>query len=158
MPSIVPTSTTPSAAPTITGSIVVVDMNRLVTSSLTNDEITGIINEAENIFDVNPGDAEVEVTYDITGSVLIETDGSDVSEEDLASALQKSIASALNIHQNDISVLIDSDTGIASYTISSASAEEASNLQDSLQDISTSNEVVSLILENIPSITNVPPC
>ena len=39
-----------------------VDMNKLVTSSLTDDEISEIVTEAEDTFGVYPGDIEVEVT------------------------------------------------------------------------------------------------
>ena len=57
-------------------------MNKLVTSSLTDDEITEIVTEAENIFGVYPGDVEVEVTYDIMGAISVETDGSEITEEE----------------------------------------------------------------------------
>jgi hypothetical protein len=70
-PSNVPSSTIPSATQTITGAVVFVDMTKVVTSSLTDDEITDIVNEAENTFGVYPGDVEAEVMYDITGSISI---------------------------------------------------------------------------------------
>ena len=155
MPSKAPSSTIPSAVPTITGAVVFVDMNKLVTSSLTDDEISEIVTEAENTFGVYPGDVEVEVTYDITGSVSIETDGSEVSEEELVSTLQDSIANTLNVHPSDVSVSIDSETGIATYTVSSASAEEALNLQEALQDSTISDAVASTISDEIPGITDV---
>ena len=145
----------PSAVPTITGAVVFVDMSKLVTSSLGEDEIMEIVNEAENTFGVYPGDVEVEVTYDITGSVSIETDGSEVSEEELVSALQESIANTLNVHPSDVSVTIDSETGVATYTISSASAEEALNLQEALQDTTMSDAIGSTISDDIPAITDV---
>ena len=155
IPSKVPSSTIPSAVPTITGAVVFVDMNKLVTSSLTDVEIIEIVNEAEDTFGVYPGDVEVEVTYDITGSVSIETDGSEVSEEELVSALQASIANTLNVHPSDVSVSIDSETGITTYTISSASAEEALNLQEALQDGTISDAIGSTISDEIPAITDV---
>ena len=145
----------PSAVPTITGAVVFVDMNKLVTSSLTDDEIIEIVNEAEDTFGVYPGDIEVEVTYDITGSISIETDGSEVSEGELVSALQDSIANTLNVHPSDVSVSIDSETGIATYTISSASAKAALNLQEAVHDSSISDAIGSKISDEIPAITDV---
>ena len=155
VPSTDPTSTLPSAIPTITGAVVFVDMNKLVNTSLTSDEINEIVTEAENTFGVYPGDVEAEVAYNITGSISIETDGSDISEEELLSVLQDSIADTLNVHPSDVSVSIDSETGIATYMISSASAEEASNLQERLQDKTIDDAIGSIISDETPEITNV---
>ena len=76
--------------------------------SLSEEEIATIVSDAENTFGVYPGDVEVEVTYDVTGSVTLVTDGSEIPEEELASTLQQSIASTLNVHPSDVSVVIDS--------------------------------------------------
>ena len=144
----------PSAVPTITGAIVLMDMTKLVSSSLTDDEIDEIMIAVQNDFGVYPGDVEAEVTYDITGSISIEIDG-DVSEEELVSVLQDSVATTLNAHPSDVNVSVDSATGLATYIISSASAEEASNLQEVLQDNMISDAITSIISEEIPAITNV---
>ena len=61
----------------------------------------------------------------------------------------------LNIHPSDVNVIIDSATGVATYTISSASAEDAANLQDELQLPSVSDEISSQVGSALPEISNV---
>ena len=99
-----PTSAVPSAAPSITGSVVFVELNREVSQSLTDAEIAEIVTLAEDTFGVYPGNVEAEVSYEITGTVNADFDGSDYSEEELIVAVQNSIADALSIHSSDVEV------------------------------------------------------
>ena len=91
----------PSAPPTITGAVVFVDLNKQVTSSMTDDEIADIVSQAETTFGVYPGDVIADVSYEITGTVTLDADGTDYTDEELVSALQKSIAEALNVHESE---------------------------------------------------------
>ena len=141
--------------PTITGSVVFVELNRAVSESLSDQEIADIVALAESTFGVNPGNVEADINYDITGTIKVTTDD-DVSEEDLASALQDSIADALNIHSSDVAVSIDPDTGIATYTISSSTAEDATALQEALQASSTNDAITTGVSKVLPAVTDVP--
>ena len=118
-----------------------------MSQSLTDSEIAEIVTLAEDTFGVYPGNVNADVHYEITGSVKISTDGSDISDEELISALQSSIADALNVHSSDVEVVIDPDTGLATYTVSSATAEAAEDLQKALQTSATNAE---LLLESKP--------
>ena len=95
------------------------------------------------------------VSFLADGSVKVSTDGSDVSDEELISALQTSIADALNVHSSDVVVTIDPDTGLATYTVSSATAEEAEELQKELQTSATNAAITSGVQSTLPAITNV---
>ena len=65
------------------------ELNKLVASSLTDDEIQDLITSAENSFGVQPGNVNADVSYDITGTITITADdGSSYSTEELADALQ----------------------------------------------------------------------
>lgn len=158
MPSVIPTTTPtsalPTSAPSITGSVVFIEMNTIVTSSLSNEEIADFISIAENVFGVNPGKVDAEVIYDIVGTFEISADG-DYTEDELISALQSSIADTLNIHPSDVAVEIDADTGVSTYTITSNSVDDAMNLQELLQDTSTSDDISSQVESIVPGITNV---
>ena len=156
-PTHLPTSTVPTAAPSITGAVVFVEMTNPVTESLSDAEIQDIVTLAENTFGVFPGNVEAEISYEISGTISVSTDGSEVSDENLASAIQSSIADALNVHESDVSVSIDPDTGVATYTISSATAEDAQALQDALQSSETNDAISSGVSVEIPSITDVTP-
>ena len=52
-------------------------------------------------------------------------------------------------------VVIDPETGVATYTISSASAEDATALQDALQETSTNDAITSGVSTTLPSVTDV---
>ena len=153
-PTALPTSNLPTASSTITGSVVFVEMNTIVTASLSDEEIADIISTAEEAFGVFPGSVEAEVSYDITGTIPLSTDGEYV-EEELISALQSSLADTLNIHPSDVVVEIDPDTGVATYTISSSSADDANVLQEVLQLPSTSDEISSQVSNVLPEVLNV---
>ena len=129
-------------------------MNKEVVTSLTDEELADMISLAENAFGVFPGSVEAEVTYDITGSVTLTTND-DYSEEEMISALQESIADVLNVHASDVIVEIDPETGIATYTISSATAEEALVLQSVLQEESTNDAISMGVSETIPAVQDV---
>ena len=118
--------------PSITGAVVFVEMTKPVTSTLTDSEIAELVSMAEESFGVYPGTVEAELTYDITGIVTFETDESELEEEELISALQKSIADTLSIHPSDVMVTIDPESGVATYEINSENVEDAMVLQDLL--------------------------
>ena len=96
-PSSLPTSQIPSAAPTITGAVVFIDLQKPVIATLTDDDVAEIIALAENEFGIFPGNVEAEVAYDISGTVDVVFYG-DYTDEELTSALQSSIANTLNVH------------------------------------------------------------
>ena len=131
------------------------ELNKLVASSLTDDEIQDLITSAESSFGVQPGNVNADVSYDITGSVKVSTDGSEITEEELASALETSIAAALNIHVSDVEVTIDPETGIATYKISSSNVEDANGLQEELQSAETNDEIFAGLSAAIPAIQAV---
>ena len=153
-PSAFPSSNIPTSAPTITGAVVFVDMQKSVTSTLTDDEIAEIVTLAENEFGVFPGNVEADISYEITGSVDLTFDG-DYDEEEVISTLQQSIASALNVHESDVEVTIDPDSGVATYTVSSATVEDALTLQDLLQETDTNDVISNAVSEVIPEVSSV---
>ena len=153
-PSDAPSSTIPSALPTITGSVVFIELKKEVTSSLTASEIDAIVKTTEEAFDIFPGNVEASVTYEITGTVAIAVDG-DYNAEELVEALKASIASSLNIHASDVSVSIDPDSGIVSYEISSATAEQASQLQNLLQTQGVNNAISANVANAVAGVTGV---
>lgn len=154
-PSILPSSTIPTGIPSITGSVVFVDMTKEVTESLNSGDIADIVTQAENSFGVQPGNVQADVTYDITGTVEIDFDDSEYSQEELTNAVQSSIANALGVHTSDIEVSIDSKTGEVTYTISSPTVEDAEVLQEALQTLSTNQEISGAISDAIPAVTKV---
>ena len=129
-------------------------MQKSVTATLTEDEIAEIVSLAENEFGVFPGNVESDVSYDITGTVDLTFDG-DYAEDEVISALQTSISNVLNVHESDVEVTIDPETGVATYTVSSNTAEEATALQELLQTSTTNEAIESAVANTLPTVTDV---
>merc|ERR1712050_360921 len=112
-----PSSVVPTQRPSITGSVVFVDMTQLVSESLTEEEVNDIISNAEEVFGVYPGNVEAVVTYKTHGEIELEIEGelTPEEEEELISDLEESIADTLGIHTSDVVVTIDED-GTFRYT------------------------------------------
>lgn len=153
-PSDAPSSNVPTIKPTITGAVVFIDMQQLVTANLTNEEIDDLIVAVENTFGLFPHNVEAEISYDITGTIQIDMN-EEVSTEELISTLEDSIAQTLNVHVSDVVVEIGSE-GVATYTISSSTMEEASSLQAALQEDFTIEAISNETRNAIPNIAAVP--
>ena len=152
IPSELPTSTIPSAEPTITGAVIFIEMNTVVQTSLTEEEVAVIVSNAEDSFDVFPGTVEAEVTYEISGTISMGSVDSNLSDEEIINALQNAIADSLSIHSSDVIVSIDPESGDAMYTISSANAEDAIALQEMLVEEST-NEFIAAAIPDLTDVT-----
>eukprot|EP00493_Phyllostaurus_siculus_P014085 UN14299 len=107
-------------------------MRKVVTESLTDDDVSELISSAETDFGLFPGTVTAEVEYEITGTIDVKLYGSDYIEEELVDALEESIADALNIHVSDVEVVFDPESGEAMYTITSDSVDDALTLQEQL--------------------------
>ena len=151
----IPTTNLPSARPSITGSVVFIEMTQEVTASLTSEEVDDFIETAEETFGLYPGNVEAEVSYEISGTIAIETDGSDIDEVELLSALESSISSSLNVHPSDVEITIDPESGEVTYTISSATSEEAAVLLGTLQGEPANEAIASAVADILPEITQV---
>jgi hypothetical protein len=152
-PSDAPSSAIPASMPSITGSVVFIDMQQLVTATLTDEDVSELVATVENTFGLFPDNVQAEIQYDIIGTIEIVAD-EEVSNEELASTLQDSIAASLNVHPSDVDINIDAD-GVVTYTISSATAEEASALQELLQDVSTNQAILDEASHTIPTISTI---
>ena len=153
-PSLSPTTSIPSALPTITGSVVFVELTKQVTESLSSEDITALVVSAEEAFGLNPGNVEAVVSYDVHGVLEVDLSG-DYEEAELVASLQQALAESLNVHVSDVSVVLDPETGVISYTISSETAEAGAELQAQLQSSSLSSSLESYVMEEIAGVTGV---
>jgi hypothetical protein len=154
IPSQLPTSTVPTVKPSITGAVAIVEMSLLVTESVSDDELTNIVALAEASFGVQPGNVVPSIEYDITGVIKLDVD-EESSVEEVESSLRDAIALSLNVHPSDIEVSYDPQDGSASYTISSATAEEAASLQESLNDLATREDISAAIATALPLVSDI---
>lgn len=156
VPSQMPSSSIPSARPTITGEVVIIDLTTQVSDDLTTEEINEIIEDVEEEFDIYPGNVDVEVTYETSGTIALTLDENvDIDSEELEQALEESIAEILDIHVSDVNVEIDPETGDITYTITAENYDDSVDIQAQLQDpavIASLNDAVS---EDVAGISDV---
>jgi hypothetical protein len=153
-PSKAPSTEIPSALPTITGSVVFVELTTQVYSSMPPEEVQDIISIAEQEFGLMPGNVEAEVTYEIYGTLDVTIEG-DYDEEELIETLKTALAESLNIHESDVEITIDPETGVISYTISSSTAEDGLELQDSLALVDTTADISERVTAAMPNISSI---
>ena len=153
-PSLSPVSSSPSALPTITGSVVFVELSKQVTASLTEEEVSAIVQNAEETFGLFPDNVEAVVTYSVSGTVDVSLEG-DYDEQELVEALQESLAISLGVHESDVTVSVDPDTGVISYVVTSPTAEAAAALQDVLQTSEVNDAVLSGLSSALPNVSEV---
>ena len=124
-------------------------MNKDVTADLTDEEIQDIIDDAVNDFGVDEDDVQVDVSYEVDGTMNI-TIPDGVAEEDLEEFIAKELADILGISEDQISVTVDPETGVVDYTISGDSFDDASGIQDAMNDPATIDELNNRLDEQFP--------
>ena len=131
VPSRATSSTVPSAVPTITGAISSVSMSGAVTADMDASEISDITSELSDIYGVDPSDIETTVDYVTSGTLdIIVPD--DLPEAEVIESLQDSISDVLGVHSSDVVITIDDD-GVVTYSVTGASYEEVSAIQNNCE-------------------------
>ena len=124
-------------------------MNKDVTSDLTDEEIQDIIDDAVNDFGVGEDDVQVDVSYEVDGTMNVNIpDG--VTADELEDFIAKELADILGISEDQISVTVDPETGVVNYTIDNESFDDASGIQDAMNDPATIDELNRRLEEQFP--------
>ena len=117
-----------------------IKLSKSVDESLDSEDVVNITNEVAESYGVDEEDVTVEIVYQTTGSLNITINGT-TDEDALAEALEEEIASVLGIHESSVEVTVEN--GTATYVITSATAEDAS---ESIEIMGKSN--VSAIIQD----------
>ena len=117
-----------------------IELSKSVDESLDSEDVVNITNEVAESYGVDEEDVTVEIVYQTTGSLNIVINGT-TDEDALAEALEEEIASVLGIHESSVEVTVEN--GTATYVITSATAEDAS---ESIETMGASN--VSAIIQD----------
>jgi hypothetical protein len=149
-PVISPTSDVPSAIPSMTGMIATFEITSTVTSSLTQAELDAIESEITSGFDISDEEIGTTVTYETTGTMFV--DGSDLTDDEIVSALKSALANELDVHPSDIVMMYDSDTEVVTYTITSDDAESLVDIVNEIQQ-----DGFEIIPEGVAVKTITPP-
>ena len=156
-PSSMPTTIFPTSMPTITGDVALVELTKPVRKSLTTEEVENIIKQAEELYEVNPGDVSADVNYVTRGTMTIDIDLDeyDGTLEDLEQSIIEALSQELGVHEKDINVHIDPETNIVSYELISDSAEDSKELQNLLYKPEVVDAIATNLNELIPEVSSL---
>ena len=104
--SVSPIISPPTSQPSITGLVVSIELSRLVSNSLTSDELDDIIRTAQDAYGVSPNDIIVTTGYTTSGVISVEIPP-DQSEEIALAELAEALATALGISTKDINLFVN---------------------------------------------------
>ena len=82
-------------------------------------------------------------------------DGTDLTDEEVVSALESALASELDAHSSDIEIIYDSDTGVAIYTITSRDAESLIDIINDIQEDDFEIITEGVSIESFAPSTNI---
>ena len=152
-PSLMPTTTFPTAFPTITGDVTFIELTKTIEQSLTTEEVENLIKQAENSYEVNPGDVSADINYVTRGTMKIgmNSDENDGTLEDLEQSIIEALSQELGVHEKDINVHIDHETNTVYFELISDSAENSKELKNLLLQPA----ITTSLKELIPEVTDV---
>ena len=106
-----------------------------VTEGLTDEEIQDFTDYVEEAYGVQDGDVTSDVDYVATGSLTLDVPDW-ATEEDVANAVQNSIAEELGVHPSVVTIVsVDLESGEVVYEVEADTYDEADTLQTSLEDM-----------------------
>ena len=133
MPVLMPTSSIPTQAPSITGWVATIDAQKTVTESLTSAEIEAYEESIKNNFNVTDEEVETTITYSTTGTMEVEIPlDSELTPEEIEAMVEETLASELGVHPQNVEVEYDEETNTVTFTITSEDAESLVEMQDEI--------------------------
>ena len=125
-------------------------MDKTVTEDLTDEEIDEIKQDVIDSYGVNEDDVTVDVSYDVNGDMTVTIPEDGPSATELEDFIATELADILGIDKNDITVSVDPETGVVTYEIDNDSYDDATGIQDLLNDPATLEELNRRLAEEYP--------
>jgi len=117
-PSVGPTTMLPSTVPSLTGWVATVRASTTVTTPIDSTEIEHYASNVAQYYGVDISDVTVSTAYETTGSLTLMIPD-DVNENELVDAITDSISESLDLHPQDVNVIVNMETGEVTFTIDS---------------------------------------
>ena len=154
IPTFLPTTSIPSAAPSLTGLVSIVVATTSTTSDLDAETIGVFTDSVADYYGVNESDVMTTIVYAASGLMTISIPEG-TPEQNIVDSVTISIVEALGIHESDVSVVLDMETGIVEFSISSGSYIEAAEHAFDLNSDVSEALITSAIETAIPEGTIV---
>ena len=140
LPSTSPTTSIPSATPSLTGTVVVISLSSEVEEELSPSEIDRLRDIVIDSYGLDKEEDPISTTvdYSTTGTMTMEgIIGSELSPEELETledTMENTLSEILGVPSENIDLIIDPETGVVTYTISSPNFNETASILDQLKN------------------------
>ena len=145
----VPTTLMPTPMPSITGLVVTIEITDVITSQLTEEDVTNLTGTVATAFNVSQGeDVTHEVSYVTSGSLTLDI-AAGTEESDIVDAVTTSLAALLDVHSSDITVTsVDLESGVVEYEVASDTYSNTSVVQSKMASL-TATSIEDKIQESL---------
>ena len=144
----------PTGTPSITGLVVSVGISSATDSPLSSEEVAYLESVVAQAYGVSTEELSTVVEYVTSGTLTVDVPA-DVSSDEVISDLTEALSEALGVSPEDVELVYDASTGEVTYTVTSASFEEADAALSTLQ-ASSFVESIEALTETV-SVTSVSP-
>jgi hypothetical protein len=153
-PTIVPTTSIPTIAPTMTGAVALIELSSVVDEEISEETLSNITQQIVSEYGVDEEDIQIEVDYIVNGTFDIEGEvPTDLEERQLLiETLEDELAELLGLHEGDVDVTVN-ENGEIVYIINSDSFEDAENLQEILSFDNTTSILNNEVQEVLPEVS-----
>lgn len=129
---------------------ITVEVTSVVTSGLTEEEITNLTNTVLEAFNTSESDVNTEVNYVATGTMDL-TVPEGTTEDEVAVAVTSTLAELLNVHPKDITITsVNVESGEVEYEIVTDNYNNTATIQSTL-DSFTNDIIEDEIQQMIPT-------
>ena len=152
IPSGIPTTSVPSAVPSLAGWVATVSASTVTTEQIDQAVIDDYALTLAEYYAVETSDVAVSTVYETSGSLTM-TIPEGVTENEVVDAVTASIAESLGVHAQDVEVTVDMETGDVGFAVTSDTYSDAANTQFDLDNSNYQDAIVNSIATLIPSAT-----
>ena len=150
-PSFRPSTTVPSAPPTVTGLVATITASTSTSEALDIADVAAYSDSVAEYYGVEADDVTTTVVYSTTGTMAVSVpDG--VTAEEFSNAVQDSIAASLGVHPQNVQVEVDMETGEVTFTIISDDYDAIQEAQFNLEKDVYQEEIIASISDSVPDI------
>ena len=144
----------PTGTPSITGLVVSVGITSTTEAPLSSEEVAYLESVVAQAYGVSTEELDTVVEYVTSGTLTVDIPA-DVSSDEIISDLTEALSEALGVSSEAVEVVYDASTGEVTYTVTSATFDEADAALSTLQDAGFVESIEELT--DAVSVTSVSP-
>jgi hypothetical protein len=151
-PSSAPVTGIPTATPSTGGWVSIIHASATASYEIDQNMVDDYASQISDYYGVEISDVLVSTNYETSGTLTL-TIPDDVLESELMDSVKNNIADSLQIHPQNVDVMIDMENGEVEFTIISETFNEATGIAFNLNSFQYQNAISEVIEDSIPGLT-----